>query len=197
MDLFSTFSNLSVGADRHRYLQICTGSQHFLVHIRLHPVITIHIADIIALCDLNTGIPGSRGTSIFLVDHRNTGTLCCISVTDLSRPVCRSVIHYNNFQSLVGLCDQTVQTSWQISFYIVSRHNNGYQKLGLIHLFILQISLCINTDHIFRINILAILIIEPPRRCEHHFFRESIQIGSPPAEAGIGHDLMPASAHQK
>ena len=79
--------------------------EKFFDEIFFDLVITINETDIFASGELDTMVPSTGLSSIFLVDYLNTGIFLGVFFGNFIRVVGGAVVYQNNFEFLIGLID--------------------------------------------------------------------------------------------
>ena len=111
------------------------------IHVRLYPVIAVHIADIGALRQCKPCISRIWETSVWLVQDFDAAVSGCIRVALCGRCIGRAVINQNDFQILIGLLQDRIHASVQIRLDIVDRDDDRDQILHQILIFHYTISI--------------------------------------------------------
>ena len=92
--------------------------------VRLDIIITVHKADILALCNFKRIVAAGGKPAVFLTHHRHSFVLRRVFREDLRTAVCRSVVHAEDLKALVCLRKNAVQTFPQIFFFIIYRYDH-------------------------------------------------------------------------
>ncbi len=121
--------HLPVSADGQIRPLLLQRSKHFLIHIRVDPVVPVHEADIAALRNGDPSVSGLRRAAVFLMNDLHPAVFCGQTVTDNTCIIGRAVVHHDDFQIAVSLGTDRAHAPLNISGDIVSRHDHRDQIL--------------------------------------------------------------------
>ena len=117
--------------------QICFSPNHCIRHrrdkLRMIRIVRIQKSDCTAVHHIQSRISRCAETSVLLMNDSNPLIFPCITVANIPRTICGSVVDKDNLQVYIGLIDNAVQSLDEIRGNIVNRHYNTDQSM-ILHL---------------------------------------------------------------
>lgn len=98
-------------------------------HLTIDPVVSIDKPNELPLCRSKASRPRHRAAAILLMNNTHAARkVICELISDRSARIRRSVIHYDNFDTIHRLVRQALKALRQIGFDLEGRNDDGYIK---------------------------------------------------------------------
>ena len=109
-------------------MHILSGRKQFFQILNVYPIITVHKADPLAVAvrkrPVDTRVPGSRQTTIFLMNDMHTAVLCSVFIADHAAVVRAAVVHEDQLEVRKRLRENAVHAAAKVGFNLVDGDNN-------------------------------------------------------------------------